>query len=236
MTPEVPKPAWAYISSFSESISPTREATNRYVHQLLEAKLTVKKKQRMTTIANENRFRVQMQQIHQMIAEVDKDGSGTIDFDEFVHMMTDKMGERDAREELNKAFKIIDKDNNVSVLSFFFFFLLFLFLFLLLWSLLCVIWIWIWIWIWWTGEDLGRGHPAAGHRDRRALHAGRGQGDDRSRRRERSDLLFLPHPQHFLFCNWLGFYQAINWDIFCAHKIQVLSPHSQITCASNFTG
>lgn len=80
-----------------------------------------------------------MQQIHQMIAEVDKDGSGTIDFDEFVHMMTDKMGERDAREELNKAFKIIDKDNNVSVLSFFFFFLLFLFLFLLLWSLLCVI-------------------------------------------------------------------------------------------------
>lgn len=48
-----------------------------------------------------------------MIAEVDKDGSGTIDFDEFVHMMTDKMGERDARDELMKAFRIIDQDNNV---------------------------------------------------------------------------------------------------------------------------
>uniref|UniRef100_A0A0E0M766 EF-hand domain-containing protein n=1 Tax=Oryza punctata TaxID=4537 RepID=A0A0E0M766_ORYPU len=57
-------------------------------------------------------FELTPEQIHQMIAEVDKDGSGTIDFDEFVHMMTDKMGERDAREELNKAFKIIDKDNN----------------------------------------------------------------------------------------------------------------------------
>jgi len=52
------------------------------------------------------------EQINQMIAEVDKDGSGTIDFDEFVHMMTDKMGERDARDELYKAFRIIDKDGN----------------------------------------------------------------------------------------------------------------------------
>ncbi|RLN38565.1 putative calcium-binding protein CML8 [Panicum miliaceum] len=30
----------------------------------------------------------------------------------FVHMMTDKMGERDARDELYKAFRIIDKDGN----------------------------------------------------------------------------------------------------------------------------
>jgi Ca2+-binding EF-hand superfamily protein len=56
---------------------------------------------------------VLLQQINQMIAEVDKDGSGTIDFDEFVHMMTDKMGERDARDELVKVFRIIDKDGNV---------------------------------------------------------------------------------------------------------------------------
>lgn len=50
-----------------------------------------------------------------MIAEVDKDGSGTIDLDEFVHMMTDKMGERDARDELHKAFRIIDQDGNVRI-------------------------------------------------------------------------------------------------------------------------
>lgn len=48
-----------------------------------------------------------------MIAEVDKDGSGAIDFDEFVHMMTAKFGERDTKEELMKAFHIIDQDKNV---------------------------------------------------------------------------------------------------------------------------
>ncbi|KAF0912160.1 hypothetical protein E2562_013048 [Oryza meyeriana var. granulata] len=57
-------------------------------------------------------FELTPEQIQQMITEVDKDGSGTIDFNEFVHMMTDKMGERDAREELSKAFRIIDKDSN----------------------------------------------------------------------------------------------------------------------------
>lgn len=54
-----------------------------------------------------------LQQINQMIAEVDKDGSGAIDFDEFVHMMTAKIGERDFKEELLKAFRIIDQDHNV---------------------------------------------------------------------------------------------------------------------------
>lgn len=48
-----------------------------------------------------------------MIADVDKDGSGTIDFDEFVYMMTTKIGERDSREELMKAFQVIDQDKNV---------------------------------------------------------------------------------------------------------------------------
>ncbi|KAF8720736.1 hypothetical protein HU200_023642 [Digitaria exilis] len=57
-------------------------------------------------------FEMTPEQINQMIAEVDKDGSGTIDFDEFVDMMTDKMGERDARDELHKAFRIIDQDGN----------------------------------------------------------------------------------------------------------------------------
>lgn len=54
-----------------------------------------------------------IQQINQMIADVDKDGSGAIDFEEFVHMMTTKIGERDTKEELMKAFQIIDQDNNV---------------------------------------------------------------------------------------------------------------------------
>lgn len=48
-----------------------------------------------------------------MIADVDKDGSGAIDYDEFEYMMTAKIGERDTKEELTKAFDIIDYDKNV---------------------------------------------------------------------------------------------------------------------------
>ena len=40
-----------------------------------------------------------------MIADIDKDGSGTIDFEEFLTMMTAKMGERDSKEEIMKAFR-----------------------------------------------------------------------------------------------------------------------------------
>ncbi|MED6197316.1 putative calcium-binding protein cml13, variant 2 [Stylosanthes scabra] len=52
------------------------------------------------------------QQINQMIADVDKDGSGAIDYEEFEYMMTAKIGERDSKEELMKAFQIIDQDKN----------------------------------------------------------------------------------------------------------------------------
>ena len=37
--------------------------------------------------------------------------SGTIDFEEFLQMMTAKMGERDSREEIMKAFKLFDDDS-----------------------------------------------------------------------------------------------------------------------------
>jgi centrin-1 len=36
--------------------------------------------------------------------------SGTIDFEEFLQMMTAKMGERDSREEILKAFRLFDDD------------------------------------------------------------------------------------------------------------------------------
>ena len=45
-----------------------------------------------------------------MIADIDKDGSGTIDFEEFLTMMTAKMGERDSKEEILKAFRLFDDD------------------------------------------------------------------------------------------------------------------------------
>lgn len=45
-----------------------------------------------------------------MVADIDKDGSGTIDFEEFLAMMTVKMSERDSREEIMKAFRLFDDD------------------------------------------------------------------------------------------------------------------------------
>lgn len=39
-----------------------------------------------------------------------QDGSGTIDFSEFLEMMTAKMSEKDSREEILKAFRLFDDD------------------------------------------------------------------------------------------------------------------------------
>ncbi|GMH11393.1 hypothetical protein Nepgr_013234 [Nepenthes gracilis] len=57
-------------------------------------------------------FEMTEEQINRMIADADRDGSGAIDFDEFCYMLTAKIGERDTKEELVKAFRIIDQDNN----------------------------------------------------------------------------------------------------------------------------
>ena len=47
-----------------------------------------------------------------MINEVDADGSGTIDFSEFVTLQSRKMNDTDAEEEILEAFKVFDKDGN----------------------------------------------------------------------------------------------------------------------------
>lgn len=46
-----------------------------------------------------------------MITDIDKDGTGTIDFEDFLIMMTSKMGDRDSLEEIQKAFRLFDDDN-----------------------------------------------------------------------------------------------------------------------------
>ncbi|GAB9467040.1 hypothetical protein Gpo141_00004400 [Globisporangium polare] len=56
-------------------------------------------------------FQVKKAEIRQMIADIDKDESGTINVDEFIEMMTGKMNSRDPREEIIKIFKLFDDDN-----------------------------------------------------------------------------------------------------------------------------
>jgi len=51
-------------------------------------------------------------ELQDMINEVDADGSGTIDFPEFLVMMARKMRDTDSEEELREAFRVFDKDGN----------------------------------------------------------------------------------------------------------------------------
>lgn len=51
-------------------------------------------------------------ELQDMINEVDVDGSGSIDFDEFLLMMAKKMKDTDSEEEIREAFRVFDKDGN----------------------------------------------------------------------------------------------------------------------------
>ena len=55
-------------------------------------------------------FEPKKEEIRKMIADADRDGSGVIDFPEFLDMMTQKMAERDPRDEMLKAFRLFDDD------------------------------------------------------------------------------------------------------------------------------
>jgi Ca2+-binding EF-hand superfamily protein len=41
--------------------------------------------------------------LRQMISDIDKDSNGSIDFEEFLDMMTAKMSDKDTREDINKV-------------------------------------------------------------------------------------------------------------------------------------
>lgn len=50
--------------------------------------------------------------IFQMISDIDKDGSGQIDFPEFLNMMTAKIGDKDTTEDITKVFKLFDSEGH----------------------------------------------------------------------------------------------------------------------------
>merc|ERR1711977_800555 len=56
-------------------------------------------------------FEVKNEELKKMVQDVDNDGNGTIEFSEFLQMMTGKMGEKDTREGIEKVFKLFDDDN-----------------------------------------------------------------------------------------------------------------------------
>merc|ERR1711865_1056410 len=56
-------------------------------------------------------FEIKNEELKKMVSDVDGDGNGTIEFSEFLEMMTGKMGEKDSREDIEKVFKLFDDDN-----------------------------------------------------------------------------------------------------------------------------
>merc|ERR1712100_922050 len=56
-------------------------------------------------------FEVKNEELKKMVTDVDNDGNGTIEFSEFLMMMTAKMGDKDTREDIEKVFKLFDDDN-----------------------------------------------------------------------------------------------------------------------------
>merc|ERR1719217_784400 len=56
-------------------------------------------------------FEVKNEELKKMVSDIDNDGNGTIEFGEFLQMMTGKMGEKDSREDIEKVFKLFDDDN-----------------------------------------------------------------------------------------------------------------------------
>jgi Ca2+-binding EF-hand superfamily protein len=50
-----------------------------------------------------------------MISDIDNDGNGSIEFSEFLEMMTGKMGEKDTREDIEKVFKLFDDDSTSKI-------------------------------------------------------------------------------------------------------------------------
>jgi Ca2+-binding EF-hand superfamily protein len=48
--------------------------------------------------------------VYQMISDIDGNGTGDINFDEFLDLMTVKLGDNDSEEEVRKVFNLFDDD------------------------------------------------------------------------------------------------------------------------------
>ncbi|KAJ3259789.1 Centrin-1 [Boothiomyces macroporosus] len=60
-------------------------------------------------------FEPKKEEIKKMMVDVDKSGTGKIDFNEFLELMTQKMAEKDSKEEILKAFKLFDDDDTGAI-------------------------------------------------------------------------------------------------------------------------
>nr|CAD7260372.1 unnamed protein product [Timema shepardi] len=55
-------------------------------------------------------FEPKKEEIKKMIADIDKDASGALSYEDFLSLMTVKMADKDSKEEIMKAFRLFDDD------------------------------------------------------------------------------------------------------------------------------
>lgn len=55
-------------------------------------------------------FEAQNQTIYQMISDLDADGGGNIGFEDFLHLMTSRVSDKDSRENIRKVFNLFDDE------------------------------------------------------------------------------------------------------------------------------
>merc|ERR1712185_371059 len=60
-------------------------------------------------------FEIKNEELKKMVTDIDNDGNGTVEFAEFLGMMTGKMGEKDSREDIEKVFKLFDDDSTSKI-------------------------------------------------------------------------------------------------------------------------
>ena len=53
--------------------------------------------------------------IFQMISDLDEDGSGLIEFDEWFHLMTSKVNDKDSKANVDKIFNLFDDEKTGSI-------------------------------------------------------------------------------------------------------------------------
>mmetsp|Transcript_8267 Transcript_8267/g.8964 ORF Transcript_8267/g.8964 Transcript_8267/m.8964 type:complete len:187 (-) Transcript_8267:95-655(-) len=56
-------------------------------------------------------FEIKKDEIRRIMNDLDKDVTGTVDLDEFIQIMTPRMGEKDSKAEIYKIFKLFDDDD-----------------------------------------------------------------------------------------------------------------------------
>jgi Ca2+-binding EF-hand superfamily protein len=94
------------------SISSTQTVVSRLTHEV--PTITISElKNSMASLGIEAKNPA----IYAMIADLDKDGSGQIDFEEFLAMMTAKPSENESREDIHKVFVLFDDEKTGTVMK-----------------------------------------------------------------------------------------------------------------------